>query len=300
LRACIVNIEATERKHVIEYKVWYVPGLRKQRVRLTAILKTLENKSKMKFDKYFPTDKLQNYIKYYVISENDLESEYNVFPSTGLVIGFQYKGQLSSIKDKTLNKLTSAGITGITDNYKIFRNSADIGTVLVYFTEIGFTHFSSNPANELFNLSLSLDDVFEKSSVKEVEEKLLVAETDKQRIKIVEQFLLSQFKGIQADKLIVEAVKLIYQSKGTIIIKELNEKLFISQSPFEKRFRKIVGTTPKKFSSIIRFNSVLDSLSETKSLIEICYENNFFDQAHFLKDFKHFTGQTPEQFKRFL
>jgi methylphosphotriester-DNA--protein-cysteine methyltransferase len=136
--------------------------------------------------------------------------------------------------------------------------------------------------------------------VSEVEEKLTTVSTDRQRIKVVEQFLLSELKDIQADRLVVEAVKLIYQSKGTIRIKELNEKLFISQSPFEKRFRKVVGTSPKKFSSIVRFNTVLDSLNETKSLIEICYENNFFDQAHFIKDFKQFTGDTPEKFKRFL
>ena len=129
---------------------------------------------------------------------------------------------------------------------------------MVYFTEIGFTHFASHPANELFNLSLSLDHIFDKNSINEVEEKLSFATTDKQRIKIVEQFLVSQLKDIQTDKLIVEAVKLIYQSKGTIRIKELNEKLFISQSPFEKRFRKVVGTTPKKFASIVRFNTVLE------------------------------------------
>lgn len=254
----------------------------------------------MKFDKHFPTDKLKDYIKYYVVSENNVENEYKVFPSSGLVIGFQYKGQLSTIKNNKESKLTSTGITGISDSYKVFKNSADIGTVLVYLTEIGFTHFSSNPANELFNLSLSLDEIFEKSKVNEVEEKLAIASTDKQRIKIVEQFLLSQLKDIQTDKLIIEAVKLIYQSKGAIRIKELNDKLFISQSPFEKRFRKVVGTTAKKFASIVRFNSVLDGMNKTKSLTEICYENNFFDQAHFIKDFKQFTGDTPENFKRFL
>lgn len=254
----------------------------------------------MKFDKYIPTDTLKNYIKYYVISEIDLESEYKVFPSTGLVIGLQYKGQLAIIKNDTENKLTSAGITGISDKYKIFKNSANIGTILVFFTEIGFTQFTSHPANELFNLSLSLDDIFEKNKVNEIEERLGLTYTDKQRIKIVEQFLLTQFNNIQMDKLIVEAVKLIYQSKGTIRVKELNEKLFISQSSFEKRFRKIVGTTAKKFASIVRFNAVLDNLNEIKSLTEICYENNFFDQAHFIKDFKQFTGNTPENFKRLL
>lgn len=253
----------------------------------------------MKFDKHFPRGKLKDYIKYYVVSEMDMESEYKVFPSPGLVMGFQYRGQISSIKDETLNRMTSAGITGISDGYKVFKNSDNIGTILVYFSDIGFTHFSSRPANELFDLIISLDDIFEKSKVNEVEEKLATVSTDKQRIKIVEQFLLSELKDIQTDKLIIEAIKLIYQSKGTIRVKELNEKLFISQSPFEKRFRKVVGTTPKKFASIIRFNAVLDNLEETKSLIEICYENNFFDQAHFIKDFKQFTGDTPEQFKRF-
>lgn len=254
----------------------------------------------MKFDKYSPTDRLKDYIKCYIVSDNDIESEYKVFPSPGLVIGFQYKGRLSTINNRTESKLASAGITGISDSYKVFKNSNDVGTILVYFTEIGFTHFASHPANELFNLSLSLDDIFDKSDVNDVEEKLAITTFDKQRVKIVEQFLLSQLKDIQTDRLIIEAVKLIYESKGNIRIKELNEKLFISQSPFEKRFRKIVGTTPKKFASIIRFNAVLDSVKETKSLTEICYENNFFDQAHFIKDFKQFTGETPDNFKRLL
>lgn len=254
----------------------------------------------MKFNKHFPTERLKPYIKYFVVSENELENEYKVFPSLGLVIGFQYKGQLAALKGNTESWLASAGITGITDSYKIFKNSAKIGTILVYFTEIGFTHFALHPAHELFNLSLSLNDIFDMKSVSEVEEKLAIVNTDKQRIKIVEQFLVSQLKDIQTDKLIVEAVKLIYQSKGTIRINELNAKLLISQSPFEKRFRKVVGTTAKKFASIVRFNSVLDNLIDNKTLTEICYENNFFDQAHFIKDFKQFTGETPENFKRFL
>lgn len=260
----------------------------------------LKHMSTMKFDKHFPTERLKPYIKYLVVSENELENEYKVFPSSGLVIGFQYKGQLATIRNNTESKLATAGITGISDGYRIFKNSAGIGTILVYFTEIGFSHFASHPANELFNLSLSLYDIFEKGKVNAVEEKLALTSTDKQRINVVEQFLLAQLKDIETDKLIVEAVKLIYQSKGTIRVKELNEKLLISQSPFEKRFRKVVGTTAKKFASIVRFNSVLDNLNETKSLTEICYENNFFDQAHFIKDFKRFTGDTPENFKRFL
>ena len=254
----------------------------------------------MRFDTFIPSEKLRPYIKCFAVSENELENEYKVFPSAGLVIGFQYRGSLSIIRDHRENKLSTAGITGISDHFKTFKNAADTGTILVYFTETGFTHFTSHPANELFNISLSLDDIFKKGIVAEVEEKLTLAATDKHRIKIIEQFLLSRIRDIKADKLITEAVTLIYQSRGAIRIKELNEQLFISQSAFEKRFRKVVGTTPKKFASIIRFNTALDSLNKVKSLTEICYENNFFDQSHFIRDFKQFTGDTPEYFKRFL
>lgn len=254
----------------------------------------------MRFDKYIPTESLKPYIKHYVVSENEVGSEYKVFPSGGLVIGFQYKGKLTTIVGNEPRNLNTAGITGITDSYKLFKNSANIGTILVYFTEIGFTHFASIPANEIFNLSLSLDDIFDKNKIIEVEEKLSNSITDKSRIEIIEQFLLSQLKEIQTDKLIIEAVKLIQKNNGIIQIKELNKQLYISQSPLEKRFRKVVGTSPKKFASIVRFNSILNNLKNSKSLIEISYENNYFDQSHFIKDFQKFTGETPEKFKRFL
>ena len=254
----------------------------------------------MKFEKHFPTEQLKPFINYFVVSEHDAEREYTVFPSSGMVIGFQYRGELAAIEGKSEYKLAAAGVTGIADSYKVFKSSTNIGTILVYFSEIGFTHFAAHPAHELFNLSISLNEIFAKNEVSKVENELAMPLTDKQRIKIVETFLIAQLKEIQTDKLVLEAVKLIHQSKGTIRINELIKKLAISQSPFEKRFRKVVGTTPKKFTSLIRFNVVLTTLTPAKSLTEICYENNFFDQAHFIKDFKGFTGQTPESFKRFL
>lgn len=254
----------------------------------------------MRFDTYIPSPALQPYIKQFAIAENETENSYKVFPSTGLVIGFQYKGRLSTIANDTETKLATAGITGMKDGFSVFKNTAGTGTVLVYFTETGFAHFSTHPANELFNQSLSLDNVFTKTKIAETEEKLAEAATDPQRIRIIEKLLLSQLKELKTDQLIIEAVKMIYASKGSIRIKELNEKLFTSQSPFEKRFRKLVGTTPKKFASIVRFNTVLDELGTHKSLTDICYEHGFFDQAHFIKDFKQFTGESPEQFKRFL
>ena len=77
---------------------------------------------------------------------------------------------------------------------------------------------------------------------------------------------------------------------------DLAKQLHISQSPLEKRFRKIVGTSPKKFSSIVRFKHTIQYYNPQSSLTELGYEAGFYDQAHFIKEFKKFTGENPESF----
>lgn len=254
----------------------------------------------MRFEKVLPAPPLRTYIQYYVIAENAAETQYKVFPSPGLVLGFQYRGLLSVCSAGNEQPLTAAGITGISDTYKVFKNSAGIGTLLVYFTETGWMQFSRCPAHELFNQSVALPDVLDKALVTAFEEQLALAASDVQRIGLLNGFFLKQLKAVQEDGLVREAVRLIYQAGGNIQIRQLNEQLFISQSPLEKRFRKLVGATPKKFASIVRFNSVLQNLDKGSSLTEVSYEHRYFDQAHFIKDFKRYTGETPERFKRFL
>jgi AraC-like DNA-binding protein len=57
-----------------------------------------------------------------------------------------------------------------------------------------------------------------------------------------------------------------------------------------------VGTSPKKFASIVRLKHVIHQYNPDHSLTELAYEAGFYDQAHFIKEFKLFTGATPEKF----
>lgn len=253
----------------------------------------------MRFEKFIPADPLKPYVRHFIISENSDTHTYKVFPGTDLVMGFQYSGRLARLDNLVKTPLSTAGITGLVDRPAIFQNTSNIGTILVFFTEPGFAAFSSCPANELFNQSISLEEVFDRQQVADTKEKLAAAADDRQRIRLVEQFLLRHLKDSQRDKLVIEAVKLIYASGGHLKISDLQKKLLISPSALEKRFRRLVGTTPKKFSSIVRFNNVLKELDKARSLTDLCYEHNFFDQAHFIKDFKQYTGETPENFRRF-
>ena len=79
-------------------------------------------------------------------------------------------------------------------------------------------------------------------------------------------------------------------------INDLITGLFISRDPFEKRFRRIVGTTPKQFSTIVRLRTLIEQHLPDQPLTEVAYKAGYFDQAHFIKDFKAFTGEVPHLF----
>jgi AraC-like DNA-binding protein len=250
----------------------------------------------MKSETYIPSDALKPYIKSFIIQETDKEQIYKVLPDTGIVIGFQYKGRLSYLENKNETPLSVSGVTGLLDSYRIFKNSPDIGTILVLFKEAGATPFFKQPLHELFRESLSLDNFMLRSELLLLEEQLCEADSGKKRIDLVEQFLISRMTATDPDKLVLTALSLIHKSKGNIRIRELMEQLHISQSPLEKRFRQAVGTSPKKFASIVRLKNTIQQYNKNNSLTDLSYEAGFYDQAHFIKEFKTFTGERPEDY----
>lgn len=220
----------------------------------------------MKFDTYIPRDSLKPFIRSFVIQETAQESTYKVLPDTGVVIGFQYKGRLSRLDNHTETPLSVSGISGLADYSRTFKNSPDIGTVLVFFKEGAAVSFFGTPLHELFRESVSLDSFMLRSELLCLEEQLAEAKTDPDRISVVEHFLLGRMTNIQPDQLVLAALALIHKSKGNIRIKELAEQLHTSPSPLEKRFRQAVGASPKKFASIVRLKNVIRNYNPGDSL----------------------------------
>jgi AraC-like DNA-binding protein len=250
----------------------------------------------LKFDTYIPCDILKPYIRILAVSESETESTIKVLPGTEVVIGFQFRGALSYIENNRETPLSSSGLTGLNDSYRLFHNTVGTGTVLVYFREAAASAFFRQPLHELFKESISLDNFMLRSELLILEEKLQESKSDKEKISIIEDFLISKLNPVVPDPIVLSAISLIYKSKGNIRIKELANELRISQSPFEKRFRKVVGTSPKKFSSLVRFKNTIASYRLQDSLTNLGYEAGFYDQAHFIKEFRNFTGDSPEIF----
>lgn len=248
---------------------------------------------------YIPCEVLKPYIQNLMVSESGAAQSYTVLPGTALVMGFQFRGSLAYRNDNTAISLASAGITGILNSFRVFENAANTGTVLVIFKEAGAMHFFREPLHELYNESLSLEYFVRRDQLIALQEQLSLADDNIKRIKLVEDFLLSRLNPNKADLLVNTAIEQIHLYKGNIRMADLADKLYTSKSPLEKRFRQVVGTTPKKFANIIRMKSALVAM-QSPSIGDSDYRMGFYDQAHFIHDFKNFTGDTPEQYLRKL
>ncbi len=254
------------------------------------------NRNTVKFESYTPSDALKPFVRSIAIQEMPEVTTYKVLPDTGIVLGFQYRGRLSRIEAHTETTLSVSGISGLANTGRIFKNSPQIGTILVFFKDAGAAPFFKSPLHELFGKSLSLDNLMLQSELWCLEDQLGSAKSDAQRITAVEKFLLGRITSRETDKLVLGALALIHKTKGNIRIQELMAQLNISQSPLEKRFRQIVGTSPKKFATIVRFKNVIQQYDPSNSLTELAFQAGFYDQSHFSKEFKSFTGDTPEDF----
>jgi AraC-like DNA-binding protein len=156
--------------------------------------------------------------------------------------------------------------------------------------------FFDFPITELLNENLSLQDLANYEAV-ELEDKLLNAPNNKQRISHLENFLVKRLIHNNEFERIEHAIKMIENSKGKIKAQDMAHEVCLGIKQFERTFSKHVGINPKKFASIVRFQNVIQTNGkDKKSMSQIAFDNGYYDQSHFIHDFKSLTGITPKAF----
>lgn len=250
----------------------------------------------MKIEQYQPSGNLQAFIKGYTIIESDSEMNNFVLPDTSMVMAIRYKGHVSVREHDSEDTLPSLVLSGMRKTARLIHYTPQTANLLIVFNEGGLSALSKIPANELYGLSISSENLFTADETDEILERLSASQNNADRIKFIDNFLLKKLKSPQPDRMVHQAVTLIKQQSGTVRIKDLIDDLNISQDAFEKRFRATVGATPKQYASIVRLQSLINQYPSFTSLTEAAYEAGYFDQSHFIKDFRLFTGQSPKDF----
>lgn len=170
----------------------------------------------------------------------------------------------------------------------------------IYFKPNGFNKIFRLPSNEITNQIVHADEIFD-SGIKIFFEQLCSCKGLIEMGSLADSYLLTYLKkqksGNYKDGFAVVS-NLIFKNEGSLNIEQLAYDMNMSKRNFQRRFAEQVGTSPKLFCCITRFNHALElKLKNPKSnWASIAYECGYFDQVHLVKDFKRFAGNIPSVF----
>jgi AraC-like DNA-binding protein len=241
---------------------------------------------------FAPSPALQPYIQRFVIVEYTAGLNTKLLPGAGVVVAFRFKGECL-INGSSAPK---ALVTGLWDTARILTHSGRCANVIAMFTPTGAAALLREPVANLFNETMPFEHQVRRSHLDLLEEQLAESTHDLRRVQMLEQFLLAELRRREPDPLVAAAVAGIRRTRGALRIATLVQRLGFSQSALERRFRREVGTTPKKFAAIVRLRHVVRLRQAGATLTDIAHTAGYTDQAHFIKDFRRFAGEPPESF----
>ncbi len=161
-------------------------------------------------------------------------------------------------------------------------------------------YFFQVSAKEIANQAIPCEDIWG-NQFKSIEYRLRYTDSIDKRIKIANATLLEYLKTCkrEPDQWLLTALDIIYQRKGQLSV-EKDVSIGISSRHLRRIFNHYIGISPKKFSKIVRFQSVLKHMmSNSNNLSKGGYlDFGYFDQPHFIHEFKSFSGVTPNFFKQ--
>jgi AraC-like DNA-binding protein len=169
-------------------------------------------------------------------------------------------------------------------------------TVVAAFRPLGAAQFLALPLHEVFGAMVPLAEFVHPADIREVEDHLVAARDARAHAAILDAFLVRRLRAGGEDSLARAAVDRITMAGGNIRIQTLARELGTSVDPLEKRFRRVVGASPKQFASIVRFRRAIAAQGSGRTLAEVAHASGYFDQSHFVREFRAFTGEPPSRF----
>ena len=174
-----------------------------------------------------------------------------------------------------------------------------VNTFAIRFYPYGFANFVTVPISTLANKETPIEMLFGEKISKKLAQEIIHATDTKQRIEIIERFLLKKLsEQSTVDKIVKTTMDALLSTKGSTSISDILKEDLSKRRQVERKFVKQIGVSPKQLGKVIRLQSALKMLlnDEGEKLTNIAYESEYYDQSHFIKDFKEFTGISPKEF----
>jgi AraC-like DNA-binding protein len=189
-------------------------------------------------------------------------------------------------------------VTGIRSHYIVI-DAADIHSVMgVVFWPGGARAFFDAPADEFGNQVVTLDLVWG-SGVGRLRDRLREATCPAERFGVLEAALQRRLRErFELHPAVLHGLKEFQRAPHIRSVLEVTREAGLSRRRFAQLFREQVGTTPKVFCRIHRFQQVMRQLSSGAPVdwVDVALAGGYSDQAHLAHEFQEFSGLSPGRY----
>ena len=196
--------------------------------------------------------------------------------------------------------LTGTVLCGPHSEFFVIDTHEQESVIGIQFKPGGARPFFRLPTNELHNLHVSLEDLWN-AKARDLRCQLLEARTPEAKFRVLERTLLAETqKSIEPHPAVKFALNELVSSPQVRTISDVTAEIGLSPRRFIQLFSDEVGVTPKLFCRIKRFQSVLAQIGTGRPVgwMDVALSCGYFDQAHFIRDFRAFSGLNPTSYLR--
>jgi AraC-like DNA-binding protein len=179
-------------------------------------------------------------------------------------------------------------------------------SVGVHFKPWGMGPFLPMPAAELCDRPVTVEQVWGRPAVAGLRDRLAMSAGPQEMLALLEEELMRRLRGSAGLGLVRRTSSVIAATGGAVTIGDLSVAAGVSSTHLARRFKELVGVTPKRLARTHRFAATVFAIDPAGPVdwAGLAAGAGYFDQAHFVHEFREFTGLTPTRYvevrRRFL
>lgn len=217
-------------------------------------------------------------------------------PDTGPVAAFSFRG---GCRLDGKHQVPAAAFTGLRETLRAHAHDRGHAVLLATFTPVGAAAFLRPPLEAFAGETVDLGGVLgHATELDGLNEQIAQAPNHARRVTLLEEFLLARLRLPEPDPLVSAAVAWLERREDSPRIEDLTRHIGLSQSALERRFRRVVGVSPKKFASLVRLQHAVRLRRDGADLTAVAHAAGYFDQSHFINDFRRAAGTSPDAYFR--
>lgn len=258
------------------------------------------------FERFAPLPQLQGYVEsiWAFESSGPLPDETRwIVPNGRLLLLVPYRNGLVGTMDgrRHVAPQHAMALVGISDcpSRVDTRWGGPSGSIGVDISPLGAYRFFHLRLKDVRNGLHHVTDLAG-ATARAAERKIAGLETNRDRVRALQRFLLGLFSEQEEDPLFEYCVHRIEATQGLISVRELERTTGYSSRWLNRRFEEKLGISPKNLGSIVRFHASYRALLSDPAEFFRRKElyRRYYDQSHFIREFKRYTGMTPSVWAR--